>query len=213
MKIFKPSDLHYINYLLLSLDYLTEEGSSCDIKILAALCASKVFGGKIINYGEFVKYANSLGLVRLANGKVSLSENGAEFVSLNREKTFEISIEQKHFFAISLVFSEKRKRKFRNIFSSFSMSYEEISYILKNPIEQLPPNHRRLIDILLALEIVSYKNNYLIVTLAYVREVRDLRAVTENKLTQEQKNQVFKEYVDGLKKSQKIVLHPDVIEN
>ncbi len=45
------------------------------------------------------------------------------------------------------------------------------------------------------------------------RPLDEVRTTIENKLTQEQKNQVFKEYVDGLKKSQKIVLHPDVIEN
>ncbi len=44
------------------------------------------------------------------------------------------------------------------------------------------------------------------------RPLDEVRTTIENKLTQEKKSQVFKEYVDGLKKKLKIVLHPDVIE-
>lgn len=47
---------------------------------------------------------------------------------------------------------------------------------------------------------------------ANTRTLDEVRTTIENKLTQEKKSQIFKEYVDGLKKKIKVVLHPDVIE-
>ena len=44
------------------------------------------------------------------------------------------------------------------------------------------------------------------------RSLDEVRTTIENKIAQEKKSQVFKEYIDGLKKKLKIVLHPDVIE-
>ncbi len=47
---------------------------------------------------------------------------------------------------------------------------------------------------------------------ANAKPLEEVRTTIENKLTQERKNQIFKDYVEGLKKKFKIVLHPDVIE-
>ena len=47
---------------------------------------------------------------------------------------------------------------------------------------------------------------------ASAKPLDEVRTTIENKLTQEKKNQIFKDYVEGLKKKFKIVLHPDVIE-
>ncbi len=44
------------------------------------------------------------------------------------------------------------------------------------------------------------------------RPLDEVRTSIENKITQEKKSRIFKEYVDGLKKKIKVVLHPDVIE-
>ena len=64
---------------------------------------------------------------------------------------------------------------------------------------------------------VKTKFGYHIIQVAEIkgestRPLDEVRTTIENKLTQEKKSQVFKEYVDGLKKKLKIVLHPDVIE-
>jgi twitching motility protein PilU len=47
---------------------------------------------------------------------------------------------------------------------------------------------------------------------ARAKPLDEVRTTIENKLTQESKNQIFKNYVEGLKKKFNIVLHPDVIE-
>ena len=44
------------------------------------------------------------------------------------------------------------------------------------------------------------------------RPLAEVRTSIENKITQEKKSRIFKEYVDGLKKKIKVVLHPEVIE-
>ncbi|MEA3347434.1 MAG: peptidylprolyl isomerase [Pseudomonadota bacterium] len=64
---------------------------------------------------------------------------------------------------------------------------------------------------------VKTKFGYHIIQVTEIKEestrpLDEVRTTIENKLTQEKKSQVFKEYVDGLKKKLKIVLHPDVIE-
>ncbi|MBN2808768.1 MAG: peptidyl-prolyl cis-trans isomerase [Deltaproteobacteria bacterium] len=46
---------------------------------------------------------------------------------------------------------------------------------------------------------------------ASARPLDEVRTTIENKITQEQKNQIFKEYIDGLKKKNQIVLHPELI--
>ncbi len=45
------------------------------------------------------------------------------------------------------------------------------------------------------------------------RPLDEVRTSIENKITQEKKSRIFKEYVNGLKKKIKVVLHPDVIGN
>ena len=48
---------------------------------------------------------------------------------------------------------------------------------------------------------------------ASARPFAEVKANIRNKLMQEKKEQVFKEYVDGLKKKRKFVLHPEVLDN
>jgi peptidyl-prolyl cis-trans isomerase C len=48
---------------------------------------------------------------------------------------------------------------------------------------------------------------------AGARPLDEVRTEIENKLTQENKSRVFKEYIDSLKKKTKVTLYPDVIEN
>ena len=64
---------------------------------------------------------------------------------------------------------------------------------------------------------VKTKFGYHIIQVVEIKEkstrpLDEVRTTIENKITQEKKSQVFKEYIDGLKKKLKIVLHPDVIE-
>lgn len=47
---------------------------------------------------------------------------------------------------------------------------------------------------------------------ASARPLDEVRTSIENKLIQEQKNEIFKDYINGLKKSNKIVLYPEIIE-
>ena len=64
---------------------------------------------------------------------------------------------------------------------------------------------------------IKTKFGYHIIMIEEIKEARakpldEVRTTIENKLTQESKNQIFKNYVEGLKKKFNIVLHPDVIE-
>lgn len=64
---------------------------------------------------------------------------------------------------------------------------------------------------------VKTKFGYHIIEVVEIKEAStkpldEVRTSIENKLTQENKSRIFKEYVDGLKKKTKVVLHPDVID-
>ncbi len=65
---------------------------------------------------------------------------------------------------------------------------------------------------------IKTKFGYHIIKVSEIKEASakpldEVRITIENKLTQEQKNKVFKDYIDSLKKKNKIVLYPNVIDN
>ena len=65
---------------------------------------------------------------------------------------------------------------------------------------------------------IKTKFGYHIIKIVEIKEasakpLAEVRTNIENKLTQEKKNQIFKDYIDGLKTKNKIILHPDVIDN
>jgi hypothetical protein len=189
MKILKPSELNYLNYLLLALTYLTEESEKCDIPTLVNHCSENTFEGRIVDYKNIVGIAKLLGFVELNDGVVSISDVGKKFAKGNSDNSFEISIEQKKIFSEVVVFSGKWESVSRRFFSSsFIPNHEDFTFVLTVPKNELPSELKYILDVFLTLDIIECTGSRFQVSNKYVKHVRNLRAATNQNITQEELN-------------------------
>lgn len=175
MEIITIGETNYINYLLYSIKFLAGENNPCNVSTLITHCSGKSFGAQIVNYRTIIKYSNQLGFIAFKDGGIILTDIGIDFVCINKQNLFEVSEEQKIYFAEKIVFDGKWQAKARRFFSIFISNYEEVTYESKLRKEEIPLDLKPFLYLLLDLGVIDIIDNDIKVTPYYVKHVRDLR--------------------------------------
>lgn len=186
MELPQPSLLNFFNKILISLEELTLDGSSCSITSLLTLCKSVVHGGQRGDYDLILKYCKYCGLLKIKNGIVEISLLGTKWLEANRERYFEINEAQKQLIVERIVFKGVWNHLAREIFENFYVNQSTAIYEFSMVEISLSTNENNIIHFFKFLGILHDENSVLKVDRRYSELVyqltADSKAVTEQQL-------------------------------
>lgn len=120
MNLPETAALSFFNKVLISLEELTPEGSTCAIDALITHCKSVAIGGTRGEYDTIIEQCVFVGLISVKKKKVQLSTLGIKFLSANRERYYELTESQKQIIVEKIVFKGAWNSFARSLFISFS---------------------------------------------------------------------------------------------
>ena len=131
-------DWNSVNYLLLAVASVTGDAAneSCAIKTANMLCSSRVFGGEAIDLSKAIRLANRAGFLLVHEGNLWLTDQGREFIRLNIDSTYEISLGQKEYLLGNMLLDGPWQSSCRALFSQFEPNYNLLTFemqVSENP--------------------------------------------------------------------------------
>jgi hypothetical protein len=187
MEIPNTYSLNEVNRVLFCVYDLTKGSNICSVRSIIELCSSSSFGGRLVNFMEIIKLCQYANLLILKSGKVKITQDGLDFISLNPSHYYEINERQKRFIAEKFLFLGPWRSSLRNFLLIFSPNPSKFTYELTIVDALILADHQSLVHLLKVLGVILEENGYLCVAPNYVASAGNLRTELSGKTEEELK--------------------------
>lgn len=190
MEIPNSLDLNDINYVLLVVKKFTKNSEVCLARSVIRSCSRRPFNARLVSYEKILKLTHGLGLAIFENGTVKVTAVGEEFLFYNQNSTYEITVDQKVYFAKKILFDGPLKSRLRDFFLNFSPDYTNVTFIYQSLDQPLPTRYNAIIHLLKVLGVIEEVDGLIRVKPEFLENVVHIREET-NGLTQDELNQIL----------------------
>ncbi len=178
-------ELNSVNYVLFVAISLCDNENLCVTDSVRRICSSRVLGGKPISFTRVIELCDQMKLLIKKGPRVALTHLSKQFMSLNQNRSYEISDDQRTFIIENFIFQGAWESHSRGFFLNFSPNYRLLTFefsIRDNPV---PKKYNPILQLLKRLKVIEIKDGIAFVSPYYVKFVKDLLA-KKNVITEEQ---------------------------
>lgn len=117
-----------LNRLLLATRTIADAEMSAAIEAVMELCESTVIEGRMPDHTITIKFATLIGFIKKDPKRISITESGMAFLTLNEKGAYDLAEEQKRLLLRSCFLQGTFRTHTRKLLKSFSPSYKTGTY-------------------------------------------------------------------------------------